>query len=360
MKREYTKQILQEIQRETRPVTLMEVCGTHTMAIAKSGLKGVLPANIKLLSGPGCPVCVTAQNDIDQVIALTHEPGVILATFGDMIRVPGSTSSLQQEKARGADIRVVYSPRDALEIAKTNLSKQVIFLGIGFETTAPTVAATIEEADIQGLGNFYIWSLHKVVPPALSAILSDQDIRLDGLICPGHVSAVIGVEVYEQLAKGHDKPCVITGFEVSDIVEGIYMLIKQVRNGEAEAQNQYHRVVKPQGNLIAQQLMEKIFRPADARWRGLGNIPGSGLALTSAYRSFDARQRFEVPEFEEREIKGCSCGEILKGKRGPDQCSLFGLACTPANPIGPCMVSSEGACAAHYRYQPTREGNSYA
>ncbi|MGE5379822.1 MAG: hydrogenase formation protein HypD [Methylocystaceae bacterium] len=352
MTREYKDLLLGQILLEKGPVALMEVCGTHTMAIAKSGIKNLLPANIKLLSGPGCPVCVTAQSDIDQVIALTKEPGVVLTTFGDMIRVPGSASSLQSEKAQGADVRVVYSPRDAIQLAEETPNKEIIFLGIGFETTAPVVAATIEEAAERGINNFSVWSLHKIVPPALKAILADPEIQFDGLICPGHVSAVIGAEVYELLAEEYQKPCVITGFETTDILEGIYMLIKQVGMGRHQVENQYQRVVKPQGNLVAKKLLEEVFTTKDARWRGLGNIPASGLALNDKYENYDARKRFRIPEFEEREIKGCSCGDILKGKLSPLQCQLFGRACTPARPIGPCMVSSEGACAAHYRYHP--------
>lgn len=349
-------QLITELQQQSRPIALMEVCGTHTMAIARNGIKSLLPPSIKLLSGPGCPVCVTAQSDIDRIIALTREPGVVLATFGDMIRVPGNDSNLQQEKAEGADVRVVYSARDALDLAVSLPGKEVIFLGIGFETTAPTVAATIEEAAQKNLKNFSVWSLHKVVPPALQAILSDPEIRMDGLICPGHVSAVIGLDVYEELARAYNKPCVVTGFEAFDILEGIQMLVKQLNSGISKAENQYRRLVKPQGNMVARKLIEEVFSPVDAVWRGLGMIPDSGLKIADRYAAYDAGRRFQIPEFEEREIAGCSCGEILKGRIDPYQCPLFGRSCTPAEPIGPCMVSSEGACAAYYRYSPGRGG----
>lgn len=346
----YAEYLLKELQKETLPVTLMEVCGTHTMAIAKSGLKSLLPPGIRLISGPGCPVCVTAQGDIDAVIELSRQPGVILCTFGDMMRVPGTESSLQEARSQGADVRVVYSPLDSLEIARQNPGKEVVFLGIGFETTAPAVAATIELAAEEGLKNFSVWSLHKTVPPALEAILSDPEIKVDGLICPGHVSAVIGLEPYEKLVSRYLKPCVITGFETLDIIEGVYMLVEQVKNGAFAAAIQYRRVVRPQGNIAARETMERVFKPVSSRWRGLGEIPGSGLALQVQFREWDARWRFPVPEFEDREIKGCSCGEILKGIMAPVECPLFGRACTPLNPVGPCMVSQEGACAAYYRY----------
>jgi hydrogenase expression/formation protein HypD len=349
-------ELLREIKEETRKLALMEVCGTHTMAIAKSGIRNLIPPNLKLLSGPGCPVCVTSQGDIDSVIELVKESDIILVTFGDMIRVPGSDSSLQEVRSQGADVRVAYSPLDALEIARKNPGRDVVFLGIGFETTAPLIGATIEEARRQEASNFSVLSLHKLVPPALEVIFSDPDIKVDGLICPGHVSVVIGLEPYKLLAEKYAQPCVITGFENNDIIEGIAMLLLQIRKKEAFAEIQYKRVVKSEGNPVAQQILQSVFKAAGARWRGLGYIPDSGLAIRSEYRSFDAREKFQLPEIEDRPIKGCACGEVLTGKISPHECSLFGRACTPLNPVGPCMVSHEGACAAYYRYSPLKGG----
>ncbi|MGI5879022.1 MAG: hydrogenase formation protein HypD [Syntrophomonadaceae bacterium] len=351
---DYRQQLLQAIQTEKATVSLMEVCGTHTMAIAKSGIRELLPPNIKLLSGPGCPVCVTSQGDIDAVIEMARQKDIVLVTFGDMMRVPGTYSSLQEERSQGADVRIAYSPLDALRVARENTDKEVVFLGIGFETTAPAIAITLEQARSEGLSNFSVFSLHKVVPPALELIFSDPNINVDGLICPGHVSVVIGVEPYEILAHKYKKPCVITGFETMDILEGIFMLLKQIKQGDAQAEIQYRRVVKREGNLVARQSIEKVFKPVEARWRGLGVIPDSGLALREEYESMDARLKFNIPDMEEMPIKGCACGEVLTGKINPPDCLLFGRACTPLNPVGPCMVSHEGSCAAYYRYTPAK------
>ena len=352
--RNYQQHLLQGIQSETRHVSLMEVCGTHTMAIARSGIRELLPPNIKLLSGPGCPVCVTSQGDIDAVILMVQQKDIILVTFGDMMRVPGTSSSLQEERSKGADVRVAYSPLDALRIARENPDKEVVFLGIGFETTTPAIAITLEQAQAEGLKNFSVFSLHKVVPPALELIFSDPDIQVDGLICPGHVSAVIGVEPYEILAQKYKKPCVITGFETIDILEGIFMLLQQLKKDEARVEIQYRRVVKPEGNPIACQTIDRVFQTVSARWRGLGVIPGSGLELRQEYACMDARRKFNIPEMEEIPIKGCACGEVLTGKITPPECALFGRACTPLKPVGPCMVSHEGSCAAYYRYTPAK------
>ncbi|HWP95678.1 MAG TPA: hydrogenase formation protein HypD [Syntrophomonadaceae bacterium] len=352
--KEYTQALLGDIRSEKNQFALMEVCGTHTMAIAKSGIRELIPDNLRLLSGPGCPVCVTAQGDIDGMIELSKNPDVTLLTFGDMMRVPGTATSLAEERSRGADVRVVYSPMDAVQMAAENPHRQMVFLGIGFETTAPTVAVSIEEAYRRGLENYSVLSLHKLVPPALEAIFSDPDIKVDGLICPGHVSAVIGLSPYEVLAEKYHKPCVVTGFDTLDILEGIVMLLHQLRQGEARAEIQYRRVVKREGNPVAAAILERVFQPADARWRGLGAIPGSGLAVRPAYQKCDARSRFQVPEIEDKPIKGCACGEVLTGRITPQQCALFGRACTPLKPIGPCMVSHEGACAAYYRYTPVK------
>jgi hydrogenase expression/formation protein HypD len=350
----YQQQLLREIQGSCIPAVLMEVCGTHTMAIARSGIRDLLPPHIKLLSGPGCPVCVTSQGDIDAVIQLAQDTGITLLTFGDMMRVPGSEMSLQEARSQGADVRVVYSPLDALQIARQNPGREMVFLGIGFETTAPTVGITIEQAYAEGVSNFSVLSLHKVVPPALEVIFSDPDMKLDGLICPGHVSLVIGLQPYRELVEKYKKPCVVTGFETLDILEGLYMLLRQIEAGQAKAEIQYRRVVKPDGNPIARELLSRVFRPVTARWRGLGDIPGSGLALHETYAAFDAARRFDIAEIEDKPIKGCACGSILTGKISPEQCALFGKSCTPLKPVGPCMVSQEGACAAYYRYAPLK------
>jgi len=347
---EYARRLLAEIKKERKEISLMEVCGTHTMAIAKSGLRSLVPPNLKLLSGPGCPVCVTAQSDIDAIIELARIPGVTLVTFGDMMRVPGSTSSLVQEKAQGADVRVVYSPADALEIALQNPERETVFLGIGFETTAPAVALTVEQAAALGLTNFSVWSLHKLVGPALDAVFADETVKIDGLICPGHVSAVTGVKPYEPIVGRYRKPCVITGFETVDILEGIYLLLRQLSRGVAEIEIQYRRVVRPEGNPLARAVIERVFVPAEADWRGLGVIPESGLEIREEYGTWDARRKFAIPTRREEPNNGCRCGEVLRGKLTPDQCPLFGRVCTPVEPVGPCMVSQEGACAAYYRF----------
>jgi hydrogenase expression/formation protein HypD len=347
----YISSLLKDIQAETREIALMEVCGTHTMAIAKSGIRNLLPPNLRLLSGPGCPVCVTAQGDIDAVIDLAERPGIILVTFGDMMRVPGNKSSLQEARSRGADVRIAYSPLDAVEIARQNPEKEVVFLGIGFETTAPAVAISAEKAQQEGVKNYSVLTLHKVVPPALEVIFADPDIKVNGLICPGHVSIVIGLEPYTQLAQKYHQPCVVTGFETLDILEGIVMLLQQIRQGQARAENQYKRVVRPEGNLVAQETLKKVFTTVGARWRGLGFIEDSGLEFNQEYEEMDARKKFAIPEYEDIPIKGCACGDVLTGRITPHECRLFSRACTPINPIGPCMVSHEGACAAYYRYK---------
>ena len=348
----YKLSLLQAIQDETRNISLMEVCGTHTMAIARSGIRELLPSNIKLLSGPGCPVCVTSQGDIDGVLELVRKQDIILITFGDMMRVPGTGSSLEEERSRGADIRIGYSPRDALRAAQENPGKEVVFLGIGFETTTPAIGAAIEEAREDGIPNFSVFSLHKIVPPALEALFADDESKIDGLICPGHVGAVIGLGPFEKLASQYGKPCVITGFETLDILEGIFMLLQQIQKAEARGENQYKRIVRDQGNPVAMGLINQVFETVPARWRGLGVIPASGLKLRPEYARFDARRKFDIPEMEEIPIKGCACGAVLTGKIIPTECALFGRSCTPLQPVGPCMVSHEGSCAAYYRYMP--------
>ena len=330
--------------------SLMEVCGTHTMAIYKFGLKDLLPPTIKLLSGPGCPVCVTGNDFIDKAIAYSGFEDVIITTFGDMIKVPGSDSSLEKEQANGADVRIVYSPLDAIETAKDNPDKKVIFLGVGFETTAPVMAGSILKARKDKVGNFLVLSAHKVVPPALDALITGK-VKIDGFIMPGHVSAIIGVSSYDLIAKNHNIPCVVAGFEPLDVLQGIYMLLEQLTTGSAaKAQIQYNRVVHADGNIKARDVMYEVFETADASWRGLGNIPGSGLRIKKEFSEFDAEIRMPVKTNKPKEPKGCICGAVLKGISTPTDCKLFGKRCTPEDPVGPCMVSSEGTCAAVYKY----------
>lgn len=336
-------------QAAVKPLTFMEVCGTHTMAIARHGLKALLPETVRLISGPGCPVCVTPQAEIDRFIALGKLPDVILTSFGDMLRVPGSRSSLEQERARGADVRVVYSPLDAVRIAREHPDRRVVFCGVGFETTAPGVALAILEAQKSGLTNFFVYGAHKVVPPALHALASDPEIRLDGFLCPGHVSVIIGSRAYEPVAHHYRLPCVIAGFEPLDILQAVLLLVEQAAAGRAEVETPYTRVVLPDGNPAALQCLRTVFAPADAEWRGLGVIPGSGLRIRLEFAAFDAAAWLPPPEEAPKET-GCECGRILTGRQSPRDCPLFGAACTPVNPVGPCMVSSEGACAAEYRY----------
>ena len=333
-----------------RGATLMEVCGTHTVAIARAGLRNIMPEGTRLISGPGCPVCVTANRDIDAIIALSRIPGIIITTFGDMVRVPGSSSSLQQEKSRGADVRIVYSPLDAINVAASNPDRQVVFVGVGFETTTPLIAATIKRAKEQGLSNFTVVVAHKNVPPAVEAIINDPEVKLDALILPGHVCTITGAEPYRFLAEKYGIPGVVTGFETVDVLQGIAMIMRQLHDGEARVEIAYKRGVHWDGNPTAKALIDEVFETCDAVWRGIGNIPGSGYRLREEFADYDALTRFE-PEVEPTvEPKGCRCGDVLRGVMRPDECPMFGRVCTPENPVGPCMVSSEGSCAAYYRY----------
>jgi hydrogenase expression/formation protein HypD len=334
-------------------VRLMEVCGTHTMAIRRHGLPSLLPKNIELLSGPGCPVCVTPNAAIDRAIALTRDAKRIVATFGDMVRVPGSRSSLAVERSKGADVRVVYSPLDAVRLAKENPDRHVVFIGVGFETTAPTVAAAVLEAEGK-IKNFSVLVAHKLVPPALEALVKSPEFSVQGFICPGHVSVIIGSEAYRNLAEEHRIPCVVAGFEPVDILLCILMLLRQLVQKRSSVEVEYRAVVQPHGNPRALDLMNRVFEPEDSEWRGIGVIPGSGLRLREKYRVFDAL-RFQVEMEAPVEPKGCLCGRVLMGAVRPPGCQLFGTACTPANPVGPCMVSSEGTCAAYYRYERTKK-----
>ena len=341
---------IRELQPE--PVKLMEVCGTHTMSIARSGLKSLLPEGVELLSGPGCPVCVTPAADIDRVLDLAMEKDVILSSYGDMLRVPGSRpgDSLQRRRALGARVELVYSPMDALALARQNPDRQLVFLGVGFETTAPGTAAAILAAREQGVKNFTVWSLLKRVEPALRALLAMEDFRVKGFLCPGHVATIVGEEGFRFLAEEYRMPAVIGGFEPEEILLAVYLLLRQIREGKPRLQNAYPRAVRPEGNVLARRVLQECFEPRDALWRGLGQIPDSGLALKEELRDFDALSRFGITPAAADKPTACRCGEVITGRLGPQGCPLFGKACTPEDPVGPCMVSSEGACAAAYKY----------
>jgi hydrogenase expression/formation protein HypD len=336
--------------RSTRPVQFMEFCGGHTHAILRFGLRQMLPPTVRLRSGPGCPVCVTSAADLDRAIALAHVPGVILATFGDMVRVPGSHGSLQEAKAQGADVRIVYSPLDALDLARRHPERPVVFLGVGFETTAPAVAATLLQAEAEGVPNFYVLSVHKLTPPAMRAILDAGEVHLDGILGPGHVTTVIGARAWRFLPEEYGVGCAVAGFEPLDLLQAIAALVEMAEDGRAEVANAYGRSVREEGNPTAQEVMGRVFTVAAADWRGFGAIPASGLALRPAFAHRDAAQAFPVEVAPAPEPKGCRCGEVLRGVLEPPECPLFRRACTPQTPVGPCMVSAEGACAAYYQY----------
>jgi hydrogenase expression/formation protein HypD len=333
-----------------RRMTFMEVCGTHTMAISQYGLRSLLPPEVRLISGPGCPVCVTPNGYVDRAIACCRLPDTIIATFGDMVRVPGSSSSLLEERARGGDVRIVYSPLDAVALAVKNPQQKVIFLGVGFETTAPAIAGSILAALEKGLANYYVLTAHKTIPIPMQILSADPELRIDGYICPAHVSAIIGADAYRFLAAENRVPCVITGFEPADVMQGVEMLVRQVVEGRSTVEIEYSRVVKPEGNRKAQAILAEVFVPCAAEWRGIGVIPGSGLQINEKYARFDAERQVPVAVEAPREHPECLCGEILKGKVSPAECPLFARACTPEAPVGACMVSSEGTCAAAYKY----------
>jgi hydrogenase expression/formation protein HypD len=376
-------------------LNLMEVCGTHTMAISSSGVRRAIDPRLRLISGPGCPVCVTAQEDIDLAIELARVPGITITTFGDMVRVPGSDSSLEQEAARGADVRIVYSPLDAVKLAQGNPRRSVVFLGVGFETTIPTVAAAVKIARAAKVENFLVLPLFKTMPQALRMIAGAPQVKVDAFILPGHVSTIIGSKPYEFLVREFHKPCCIVGFELLDLLQGISMLLEQIgqatshkpqatslrlptrlhhrehgEHGEPGIPNsdssvtsvssvvdssgvtiQYRRSVTQSGNRTAQALIREVFRPCNAVWRGLGQIPDSGLEFSPGFARFDARSKFKTKAKPARAIKGCRCGDVLLGAITPPDCRMFARVCTPENPLGPCMVSSEGACAAYYKYE---------
>jgi len=333
------------------PLRLMEVCGTHTISIFRSGIRSLLPEAIELISGPGCPVCVTPAGEINRAIALSRLKNVTLVTFGDLMRVPGGSSSLHRERAMGGDIRVIFSPLDAVEIAEKEPNRKVVFFAVGFETTSPAIAVAVKEARRKGLINFYLLSSQRLIPPAIRALLSSGKVNIDGFILPGHVSVIIGRDPYLFIAHEFDLPGVITGFEALDILEGICMLLRQKRQGRADIEIQYKRAVKEEGNKKALKVMQEVFKPVDARWRGLGLIQKSGLILREEFSRIDATYAFNIPYEDKADPPGCLCGEILQGLKRPPDCSLFGKRCTPEDPVGPCMVSSEGSCAAYYKYR---------
>ena len=346
-----SKNLLQKINAISKKnFRLMEVCGTHTVSIFRSGIRSVLPKTISLLSGPGCPVCVTDQAEVDAFIELARIDDVVITTFGDLMRVPGTKSSLQKESAAGRDIRVVYSTFDALEIARKNPDKNVVFLGVGFETTAPTIAAAILSAAQQELNNFSVISAHKLVPPALLALMGADGVKIDGFILPGHVSVIIGLKSYQPFFDQYKIPCVVAGFEPTDILQAIYMLVDMLESDNPDLDNAYRRAVTLDGNLKAQQILKEIFEPVDACWRGIGIIPQSGLKIREPYAAHDAQKIFKVELPDTKPPKGCACGEILIGTKTPPECALYKKVCTPMDPVGPCMVSTEGTCAAYFKY----------
>jgi hydrogenase expression/formation protein HypD len=334
-----------------RPASLMEVCGSHTVAIAASGMRRLFPEGLKMLSGPGCPVCVTAQGDLDMVLELSAQPGVIVATFGDMLKVKGSGGlDLQSMREKGAEIAVVYSPVDAVALARKNPGRQVVFVGVGFETTAPVIAGAVLRARAEKIGNFSVLPLFKLVPPALELLLKAPGHNISGFLLPGHVSAIIGLEPYRFVAAKYSVPCVVTGFEPLDILTGINMLLRQIVSGGPSVESEYGRAVRAGGNPRALEIMREVFTVTAARWRSIGLIGASGLGFSRPFAGFDAVKRFKLSYREAPEPKGCICGPILLGKAAPSDCGLFGKACSPSNAVGPCMVSSEGACAAWFKY----------
>ena len=330
--------------------TLMEVCGTHTVAIARNGIRNLMPEGVRLASGPGCPVCVTSNRDIDTIIALARIPEVTIATFGDMTRVPGSTSSLNAEQAAGHSVQIVYSPLDALTLAQQQPDRQIVFVGVGFETTTPLVAMAIKRASEMGLKNFSVFCAHKNMPGALETLVNDPQLNIDALILPGHVSTIIGIEPYQFLADKYGIPGVVTGFEPVDVLQGIAMIMRQLHEGRADIEIAYTRGVMPQGNPVALAAIDEVFETCTSTWRGLGDIPGSGYHIRERFSDYDAELRFQPDVEPTQDPKGCRCGDVLRGIMPPDECPLFRKVCTPENPVGPCMVSSEGSCAAYFRY----------
>lgn len=348
---EYSKKLVEKLNNiSNEKINIMEVCGTHTMAIFRYGIRYILPPNINLISGPGCPVCVTPQSYIDTALTLSEKGDVIIATFGDMMKVPGKKGSLSVKKAEGADIRIVYSPMDCLQMASQNPLKKIVFLSVGFETTAPMAAITIMEAKKSNITNLFFFTAHKIVPPAMEALVQDEDLKIDGFLLPGHVCAITGTKPYQFLSSDYKIPGVVTGFEPIDILQGLNTLVSLIDKRNYRIENEYKRIVKTEGNPIALEYINSVFNIVDSSWRGIGIICESGLEFNSKYEDFDALKHFKINYEEYDGSPGCKCGEILKGKIKPTDCPLFKKLCTPENPIGSCMVSSEGTCAAYYRY----------
>ena len=343
------------IKKEARsPVRIMEFCGGHTISLLKYGIPDILPDTIEMVAGPGCPVCVTSKSEIDAAIELSKEPGIILASFGDMIRVPGTNGSLRDAKALGSDIRVVYSPDDAVEIARQNRDKKVVFFAVGFETTVPVTAASIKFAESSGIDNYFVISAHKTTPGILGALLADE-VRVDAFVCPGHVTAITGIGMYKVLTDA-GKPCVVSGFEPLDIITSILMLVRQLNSNVAKTEIEYKRVTKNEGNVTAKKIMEDVFSPIAALWRGIGVIGGSGLKPDGRYKRFDACHEFGLKiKMEESETKGCICDRILRGLEKPTDCKLFKTVCNPEEPVGACMVSDEGSCSVYYRFSADKD-----
>lgn len=333
-----------------RQVNIMEVCGTHTVAIFHHGIRNLLPDTIRLISGPGCPVCVTSINDIDQAIAMSGHEEVILTTFGDMMRVPGSKRSFLEARAEGADVRIVYSAMECLDIASANPGKKVVFFATGFETTSPSVAATLHMAIERGIQNYFIFSVHKIIPPALRLLATHKEVSIEGFLLPGHVSTIIGSDAYGFLSDECNIPSVIAGFSAEDIVRSVFMLLLQIESHTSEVEIQYTGVVRKEGNPKALEFLEKYFEPADAEWRGIGAIEKSGLTLRREFLQYDAVHAFPVQIPKADHVSACRCGDVLIGKISPDECKLFGKICTPEKPMGACMVSNEGSCAAYFKY----------
>ena len=333
-----------------KAVRIMEVCGTHTMAIARNGLKSLLPETLELISGPGCPVCVTDQSYMDQAIALARMPGVVIATYGDMVRVPGRDGSLAGARAAGATVEVVYSADQAVELARRTPDREVVFLSVGFETTAPCSALAALKARNEGIGNFSMLTAHKMILPAMRALLAGGDVRVDGFLCPGHVSVIIGWRAYGEIAAEFHTPCVVAGFDPGQVIAGIAGICCQLADDAPSATSVYP-CVSPDGNARAKAVIEEVFTSADVAWRALGVIPHSGMVLREQFIQFDAAKRFDLPEYDSYELPGCRCGDVICGRARPSDCGLFAAKCTPRDPVGPCMVSSEGACAAAYKYE---------
>ena len=337
-----------------RHINIMEVCGTHTVAIFRNGIRSILPKNLKLLSGPGCPICVTDQGYIDTVLQLADREDCLIATYGDMIRVPGRTGSLETRQAK-ANVKVVLSSEDALQLAKDNPEKTVVFVAVGFETTAPATAVVVKEAAAESIDNFCILSGHKLVVPAMRALVSEKNHNIDAFLCPGHVSVIIGYGAFAEIVEDFGRPCVVAGFEPVQIIEGLAEICRQLSAGKAELKSVYAAVVTKEGNTAAQKIIDECFEVADGYWRGLGKIEKSTLKLKDKYSRFDALTRFNITETQGKDTSGCRCGEVLCGLIEPPECGLFGRNCTPQEPVGPCMVSSEGACAAWFKYGGSRE-----